>query len=201
MQAPWFEGLQYRANPYIERRNAGSDRNSRPNKCALRLSVRTTAFHVVKTGSTPVGRTNLLRIANTLHSIHDMGMSTFQTRPISDEPDATAPDGSDVRLLVTSPRGSMAHIELAPGEVSEAMMHNTVEELWFITAGEGEMWRKLGELEEVTQLHPGLSLSIPIGTHFQFRNTNEEDPLEAVAVTMPPWPGDNEAVAVKGKWD
>ena len=33
------------------------------------------------------------------------------------------------------------------------------------------------------------------------RNTNEEDPLEAVAVTMPPWPGDNEAVAVKGKWD
>ena len=128
-------------------------------------------------------------------------MSTFQTRPISEEPDATAPDGADVRLLVTSPRGSMAHFELAPDEQSKAMVHNTVEELWFITAGEGEMWRKLGELEEVTELHPGLSLSIPVGTSFQYRNTSDEDPLEAVAVTMPPWPGDGEAVAVKGKWD
>lgn len=128
-------------------------------------------------------------------------MSQFQTRPISDEPDTTAPDGSDVRLLVKSPRGSMAHFELGPGEISDAMMHKTVEELWFITAGEGEMWRKLGESEEITILHPGLSLSIPVGTHFQFQNTSDEDPLEAVAVTMPPWPGDDEAQKVKGKWD
>ena len=127
-------------------------------------------------------------------------MSTFQTRPISEEPDATAPDGADVRLLATSGRGSMAHFELAPGEVSEAMMHKTVEELWFVTAGEGEMWRKAGDAEEVVELHPGLSLSIPVGTHFQYRNTSEEDPLEAVAVTMPPWPGEDEAVAVKGNW-
>ena len=127
-------------------------------------------------------------------------MSTFQTRPISEEPDATAPDGADVRLLATSARGSMAHFELAPGKVSEAMMHKTVEELWFVTAGEGEMWRKAGDAEEVVELHPGLSLSIPVGTHFQYRNTSEEDPLEAVAVTMPPWPGEDEAVAVKGNW-
>ena len=127
-------------------------------------------------------------------------MSTFQTRPISEEPDVTAPDGADVRLLVTSPRGSMAHFELAPGAVSKAIMHKTVEELWFITAGEGEMWRRAGDVEEVTELHPGLSLSIPVGTHFQYRNTSEEDPLEAVAVTMPPWPGEDEAVAVKGNW-
>ena len=127
-------------------------------------------------------------------------MSTFQTRPISEEPDAIAPDGADVRLLVTSPRGSMAHFELAPGEVSEATMHKTVEELWFITAGKGEMWRKLGDVEEVVELQPGLSLSIPVGTNFQYRNTSDEDPLEAVAVTMPPWPGDSEAMPVKGKW-
>ena len=36
-------------------------RPNRANKCALRLSVRTTAFHVVKTGSTPVGRTKFLQ--------------------------------------------------------------------------------------------------------------------------------------------
>ena len=128
-------------------------------------------------------------------------MTTFQTRPISDEPDTTAPDGCDVRLLANCDLGSMAHFELAPGETSRAIRHKTVHELWFITAGEGEMWRQAGAVEEVTALHPGLSLSIPLGTGFQFRNTSDEDPLEAVAVTMPPWPGDDEAQPAQGKWE
>jgi hypothetical protein len=42
------KGLPTFANPPIEASLSG--------KGALRLSVRTTAFHVVKTGSTPVGR-------------------------------------------------------------------------------------------------------------------------------------------------
>ncbi len=121
------------------------------------------------------------------------------TKQIGEEPDAIAPDGSEVRLLAKATRGSMAHFELAEGKTSKAMMHQTVEELWFITAGEGEMWQKSSLGEEVTALHPGLSLSIPMGTHFQFRATGE-DALEAVAVTMPPWPGDCEAVEVQGRW-
>ena len=129
-----------------------------------------------------------------------MSNTAWQTKPIAEEAEATAPDGSDVRLLAASGRGSMAHFELAPEQVSKAMMHQSVEELWFITAGAGEMWRKLGEVEEVTELYPGLSLSIPIGAYFQFRNTDDEEPLEAVAVTMPPWPGEDEAVPVQGKW-
>jgi mannose-6-phosphate isomerase-like protein (cupin superfamily) len=46
---------------------------------------------------------------------------------------------------------------------------------------------------------PGLSLSIPLGTRFQLRNDGEA-PLAAVAVTMPPWPGEDEAYAVEGRW-
>ena len=127
-------------------------------------------------------------------------MNQFQTRIISEEPDTTAPDGAEVRFLVEGSRGSMAHFELAPGETARAVTHKTVEEVWFITAGEGEMWRKSDAGEEVTPLHPGVSLSIPVGTHFQFRNLSEQDPLEAVAVTMPPWPGDDEALPIAGKW-
>ncbi len=127
-------------------------------------------------------------------------MTEFQTRTISEEPDLTAADGCDVRLLALSERGSMAHFELAAGEVSRAIVHKTVEELWFITAGEGQMWRKQGQQEEVVELMPGVSLSIPQGTQFQFRNTGDVDPLEAVAVTMPPWPGDEEAESVQGTW-
>ncbi|MDE2384824.1 MAG: cupin domain-containing protein [Alphaproteobacteria bacterium] len=126
-------------------------------------------------------------------------MTGFATKQISDEPEAVAPDGSEVRLLAAGPRGSMAHFELAEGETSRAVIHKTVEELWFFTAGEGEMWRKLGAQESVTELVPGLSISIPVGTAFQFRSTGEE-PLQAIAVTMPPWPGEAEAQVVPGKW-
>jgi len=38
-------------------------------------------------------------------------------------------------LLAASQHGSMAHFELAAGEVSRAIVHKSVDELWFITAG------------------------------------------------------------------
>jgi mannose-6-phosphate isomerase-like protein (cupin superfamily) len=126
-------------------------------------------------------------------------IENFVTRILNEDADTTAPDGSEVRLLATSGRGSMAHFELPPDGVSKAVAHRTVEELWFITAGEGEMWRKLGDTEEVIDLYPGVSLSIPVGTHFQFR-ADPDEPLEAIGVTMPPWPGADEALEVKGIW-
>ena len=66
-------------------------------------------------------------------------------------------------------------------------------------AGSGEIWRRQGEEETVTALAPGVSLSIPLGTHFQFRCTGGEA-LDIVIVTMPPWPGMDEAVRVEGHW-
>ncbi len=128
-----------------------------------------------------------------------MKQNEFTTRILNEDADTTAPDGSEVRLLATSSRGSMAHFELPADGVSKAVVHRNVEELWFITAGEGEMWRKLGDTEEVIDLYPGVSLSIPAGTHFQFR-ADPDEPLEAIGVTMPPWPGSDEAHEVEGHW-
>jgi mannose-6-phosphate isomerase-like protein (cupin superfamily) len=45
----------------------------------------------------------------------------------------------------------------------------------------------------------GVCVTIPLGTHFQFRSQGDE-PLVALAATMPPWPGDGEAVVVPGTW-
>ena len=124
----------------------------------------------------------------------------FATQALPAEPTVVAPDGSDVRVLLRLHGGSMAHFSLAPGKVSLAVAHRTVEELWFITAGEGEMWRAQSGHEEIVALRPGVSLSIPLGTHFQFRSTGTV-PLEAVAITMPPWPDTpDEAYAVTGRW-
>jgi mannose-6-phosphate isomerase-like protein (cupin superfamily) len=124
---------------------------------------------------------------------------TFETKAIGAAPDAIAPDGSEVRVLCQLSRGGIAVFLLPPGAVAKAIAHRTVEELWYVISGRGRMWRKLGEDEEVTELGPGLSLSIPTGTHFQFRCDSLE-PLIVIGATMPPWPGDAEAFRVEGTW-
>lgn len=128
-----------------------------------------------------------------------MTVGEFNTKKLPVGPDVTAPDGSDVRILLGLSAGGMAHFELAPGHTSTAVAHRTVEEIWYIVAGRGEMWRRQAEREGITPLEPGVCLTIPLGTHFQFRTLGDE-PLAAVAVTMPPWPGDAEAYEVAGKW-
>ena len=121
------------------------------------------------------------------------------TKMLALEADVIAPDGCEVRILAQTPRGSMAHFTLGPGQVSRAVAHRTVEELWYFLSGQGRMWRRQGEAEEIAEVAPGVSLAIPLGTHFQLRNDSAE-PLAAVAVTMPPWPGEDEAFFVAGKW-
>jgi mannose-6-phosphate isomerase-like protein (cupin superfamily) len=126
-------------------------------------------------------------------------MAEFDTRRLPVRPDAVAPDGSDVRVLLQLARGSLAHFTLAPGRTSIAVAHRAVEEIWFFLAGRGEMWRRLGDREAVVAVDAGVCITIPAGTHFQFRSLGDE-PLAAIAVTMPPWPGEAEAYPVAGKW-
>jgi mannose-6-phosphate isomerase-like protein (cupin superfamily) len=113
--------------------------------------------------------------------------------------DAIAPDGSEVRVLCGLSRGGLALFSLAPNAVSKAVAHRTVEEVWYIISGYGRMWRKLGGQEEIVEIGPGVSLSIPTGTHFQFRCDGLE-PLAVLGATMPPWPGADEAYFVDGVW-
>jgi mannose-6-phosphate isomerase-like protein (cupin superfamily) len=123
----------------------------------------------------------------------------FETMRLPVRPDAVAPDGSDVRILLRLPGGSMAHFELAAGRTARAVAHRTVDEIWYVVSGRGEMWRRHGDRQETVSLESGTCLSIPVGTHFQFRATGAE-PLTAVAVTMPPWPGEDEAYEIPGVW-
>ena len=123
----------------------------------------------------------------------------WETKRLPARPDAVAPDGSDVRILPALGGGTMAHFELAAGETSIAVVHRTVEEIWFFVGGRGEMWRAHDEREEVVEVEPGIALTIPVGTRFQFRALGSA-PLAAVGVTMPPWPGPDEAVTVDGRW-
>jgi mannose-6-phosphate isomerase-like protein (cupin superfamily) len=127
-----------------------------------------------------------------------MGPS-FDTVRLPTGCDDIAPDGSCVRVLLQLSRGGMAHFELGAGRVSRAVAHHRVEEIWYILSGRGEMWRRRGDRQETVPLAAGTCLSIPAGTQFQFRSSGD-GPLSAVAVTMPPWPGPDEAYGVSGEW-
>jgi mannose-6-phosphate isomerase-like protein (cupin superfamily) len=93
----------------------------------------------------------------------------------------------------------MAHFELAAGQVSRAVAHRSVDEIWYVVDGHGQMWRRQAGREETVGLRSGTCVSIPVGTHFQFR-ADSSGPVAAVGVTMPPWPGDEEAYEVPGAW-
>jgi mannose-6-phosphate isomerase-like protein (cupin superfamily) len=123
----------------------------------------------------------------------------MDTKQLPPQPDAVAPDGSDVRVLLGVGGGGLAHFELGPNETSVAITHRTVEEVWYFLSGRGEMWRKLGSSEEVVPVSADTCITIPLGTHFQFRSFGYE-PLAAIGATMPPWPGTGEASKVEGPW-
>jgi mannose-6-phosphate isomerase-like protein (cupin superfamily) len=132
-------------------------------------------------------------------SERQIDMIPFSTTHLPTQPDAIAPDGSQVRLLLQLERGSLALFTLLPGQTSLAVAHRTIEELWYFVQGHGEMWRRLVDQEEVVAVEPGVAISLPCGTRFQFRCLGDQA-LSAVGVSMPPWPGEGEAYEVPGLW-
>ena len=56
-------------------------------------------------------------------------MRDFATKQMSTTPEHVAPDGSYVRELLSLQGGGMAHFELAAGQTSIAVAHQTVEEM------------------------------------------------------------------------
>ena len=127
-------------------------------------------------------------------------VTEFSAKRLPVERDVVATDGCDVRILLGLEGGTMAHFELPPGQTSTAVTHRTVEEIWFFLSGRGEMWREQDGRQEVVAVESGVCLTIPRGTRFQLRSLGDQV-LAALAVTMPRWPGEGEAVPVEGRWD
>ncbi len=126
-------------------------------------------------------------------------MNRFATTHVKRVKPEQAPDGSSVLPLLALESGAMALFELPAGKVSRAIRHRSVSEIWLVLSGRGSMWRHQDEREEIVALEEGVCVSIPVGTAFQFR-CDAEGPLRVAAVTMPPWPGNDEADFVAGQW-
>ena len=124
----------------------------------------------------------------------------MQTRPFPSAPEARSPAGAEIRYLMGGTTGDMIHSTVPPGQVNRAAVHATVSEFWHVLTGEGQIWRRDSSGEQVTDLMPGVSIDIPVGTAFQYRCTGT-DPLQFLCVTMPPWRGDEEATIIEGPWE
>ena len=123
----------------------------------------------------------------------------------------TAPDGSQVHLLLDGRHGatrcSMVEVSIPPGAVSRPVRHRTVEEVWYIIAGRGRVWRCPPDLPAAeaapVPVAAGDAIVIPTGWAFQFAADGNDDSagdadagaggLRFICVTMPPWPGMDEA--------
>ena len=114
-----------------------------------------------------------------------------------------APDGSEIRFLVAARQAatlsSVVEVTLPAGQVSRPVYHRTVEEVWYILEGRGQVWRCPPNVAATaySPMHviPGDALVIPTGWRFQFR-AGPDGPLRFLCFTTPPWPGEDEAVAV-----
>ncbi|MCG7893953.1 MAG: cupin domain-containing protein [Candidatus Thiodiazotropha taylori] len=129
----------------------------------------------------------------------DSTKEILETATLKSDPDYNAPDGSEIRLLPTMNGGGLCHCTLPTENVSSPVAHKHGEEIWYVLEGEGEIWRSLEGQEQTTPLSPGISITIPPKTRFQFRNTGKV-PLSILICTMPPWPGPDEAQPVQGRW-
>jgi mannose-6-phosphate isomerase-like protein (cupin superfamily) len=160
-------------------------------------SWREELFHVVEGGRWKPGAT-----ADEPATEESQLDDTWLVHDLAYAPDYFAPDGSEIRLLGSFDKGGLAHCTLHPGSASSPVRHQTVHEIWFVTAGHGELWRSSPDgQEEVVALWPGIGLDITTGTAFQFRATGAEA-LGIAILTMPRWPGPSEAQPVRnGPWN
>jgi mannose-6-phosphate isomerase-like protein (cupin superfamily) len=87
-------------------------------------------------------------------------------------------------------------VTLLAGQVSRPVWHRTVEEIWYVLAGYGEVWRCPPTVDPAgvrpVSVQAGDALTIPTGWRFQFRAL-PDSPLRFLCFTSPPWPGADEA--------
>lgn len=120
----------------------------------------------------------------------------MKTHVLLKEYDHLSPAGAEVRLLLGTSLGAIAHCTLPFGKTSRAVQHQTVSEVWHVIGGMGEIWRKNNKGAEITALKPGVTIDIEVGTLFQYCSLDAGD-LVFICMTTPPWPGANEAIHAK----
>jgi len=126
----------------------------------------------------------------------------FETKRARETFAETAQDGSSYDGLLGSAHGWLSDCSLDAERTTRALRHRAHDEIWYVRAGRGQVWRRLGEQEEVVEVEAGTCLTIPAGTDFQFRTVGHE-PFRFLIIQAPPWPDETVEPAfafVSGPW-
>jgi mannose-6-phosphate isomerase-like protein (cupin superfamily) len=126
--------------------------------------------------------------------------SLFPVARRHQDPDDQAPDGSKIWLLIGDRHGAtkagLCEVSLGAGEVSRPVWHKTVEEIWYVLEGSGQVWRCPPDADPrgvaAVAVKAGDAVTIPTGWYFQFAAAAHEG-LRFLDYTAPPWPGASEA--------
>ena len=111
----------------------------------------------------------------------------METRSLATAEPFTTKDGSTIRELFGLPTGgtaqqSLAEARLAPGGRTQRHYHAVTEEIYFVTAGRGEM-----ELDgERVELGPGETVAIPPGAWHEITALGAEE-LRFLCCCAPPY--------------
>jgi mannose-6-phosphate isomerase-like protein (cupin superfamily) len=108
-------------------------------------------------------------------------------------------EASEIRLFPSFEQGEIVHARALADRPSLAATLTGVGELFYVLEGEGELWRRTGQVEDVTKLFAGRCVSIPPGLDYQYRALGES--MEFLVTTMPRWTEDNWSKAKTRYWD
>lgn len=117
---------------------------------------------------------------------HEDEACTFATLSLPGTFNDVAQDGSRYDGLLGIRHGWLSDCRLMPHTTTRAVRHLAHDEIWFVRAGSGQVWRSLHGHDESVDVAAGTCLTIPAGTAFQSRTG--PDPLQFLIMQAPPWP-------------
>jgi mannose-6-phosphate isomerase-like protein (cupin superfamily) len=111
----------------------------------------------------------------------------MDVKNLGEVPAFTTKDGSEIREILAYrnsciAKQSLAEARLAPGQATTEHYHILTEEIYFITAGSGQM--KLGD--EIQMVSVGDAIAIPPGMKHKITNTGNEE-LRLLCCCAPPY--------------
>ena len=125
---------------------------------------------------------------------------SFVTKVLPGEPDSVSPGGgAEIRHIITSPPGDLTHAVCPAGYVAPTHHLPELDELYYVLAGEGEIWRETDARAGVTALRPGRWVQLPAGMRFQYR-ANCGSSLVFLVVVLPSWRPDLFHTLPEGLW-
>jgi mannose-6-phosphate isomerase-like protein (cupin superfamily) len=124
----------------------------------------------------------------------------WRTCWLPERPDAISPGGaSEIRHLIQLDDGDLTHALCPAGRAAHGATLPERYEAYFVLAGRGEIWRRLGDREGITVLRPGRWVEIPAGTEFQYR-AYRETTVVFLVVVLPSWQPDAYHTIDAGPW-